>query len=95
MHFVHQRSEILDAIPLLFLHGWPSSFLEISKTLPLLVKESDGGRAFHVVAPSLIDFGFSGGNVKVCLLHSIFPLFTSRKLADRLTIVIVCRKIFI
>jgi len=72
IHFVHQRSQITDAIPLLFLHGWPSSFLEVTHMLPLLV---DGGKedpSFHVVAPSLIDFGFSSASKMVyfCLLYS-------------------------
>jgi hypothetical protein len=29
MHFVHHRSEHKDALPLLFQHGWPGSFLEV------------------------------------------------------------------
>ncbi|KAK8059261.1 hypothetical protein PG996_009191 [Apiospora saccharicola] len=29
LHFVHHRSPRADAIPLLFLHGWPGSFLEV------------------------------------------------------------------
>lgn len=28
LHFVHQRSERADAIPLLLLHGWPSEYME-------------------------------------------------------------------
>ncbi|RFU24501.1 hypothetical protein B7463_g11834, partial [Scytalidium lignicola] len=58
IHFVHEKSEIKGAIPLLFIHGWPGSFNEVTKILPLL-KSSDGGPAFHVVAPSLPNFGFS------------------------------------
>lgn len=58
VHFVHQRSSNLNAIPLLFCHGWPGSFLEVSKLLPLL-KDN-----FHVVAPSLPNFGFSSGITK-------------------------------
>lgn len=52
MHFLHQQSEVANAIPLLFVHGWPGSFLEVTKMLPLL-KGGDGRPAFHVVAPSL------------------------------------------
>ncbi|KAJ6078832.1 alpha/beta-hydrolase [Penicillium canescens] len=36
MHFLHQKSEVKGAIPLLFVHGWPGSFFEGSKLLPLL-----------------------------------------------------------
>ncbi|KAL7622759.1 hypothetical protein AAE478_006437 [Parahypoxylon ruwenzoriense] len=60
VHFIHQRSTAQDAIPLLFVHGWPGSFLEVTKILPLLVEgEKYGGPSFHVVAPSLPNFGFS------------------------------------
>ncbi|KAF3404714.1 putative epoxide hydrolase [Talaromyces pinophilus] len=64
IHFVHQRSEVPNAIPLLVLHGWPSSFLAVQPMLPLLVDEGIDGPAFHVVAPSLIDFGFSSASKK-------------------------------
>ncbi|KAK5993058.1 Putative epoxide hydrolase [Cladobotryum mycophilum] len=59
MHFVYQKSSRKDAIPLLFVHGWPGHFLEVAKILPLLTEPKDGP-AFHVVAPSLPNFGFSG-----------------------------------
>lgn len=72
VHFVHKQSRRVkggkNAIPLLFVHGWPGSFIEVSKILPLLV-DGDEGPAFHVVAPSLIDFGFSSASSKVGL-HS-------------------------
>nr|POF17601.1 putative epoxide hydrolase [Quercus suber] len=58
IHFVHQASSNPAAVPLLFCHGWPGSFLEVSKLLPLLRAD------FHVVAPSLPNFGFSSGVVK-------------------------------
>jgi hypothetical protein len=32
MHFVHHRSEKEGAVPILFQHGWPGSFLEVSWT---------------------------------------------------------------
>jgi hypothetical protein len=65
VHFVHQQSLRRKAIPLLFVHGWPGSFIEVTKVLHELVKGYDEGPAFHVVAPSLIDFGFSGSSGKV------------------------------
>jgi pimeloyl-ACP methyl ester carboxylesterase len=67
VHFVHQRSQVTtDAIPLLVLHGWPSSFLQVRDMLPILVDGGTDGPSFHVVAPSLIDFGFSSASNKVC-----------------------------
>jgi pimeloyl-ACP methyl ester carboxylesterase len=60
LHFIHQRSERKDAIPILFLHGWPSTSLEWQKIIPGLVKpDNDTQPAFHVVAPDIPGFGFS------------------------------------
>lgn len=64
VHFIHQPSEVPDAIPLLFVHGWPGSFIEVTKILPLLIKGGQDFPAFHVVAPSLINFGFSDASAK-------------------------------
>lgn len=61
IHFVYAKSEATDAIPLLFSHGWPGSFIEVMKLLPHLTKGGTNGPKFHVVAPSLPNFGFSGG----------------------------------
>lgn len=59
IHFLHHRSSRPDAIPLLFVHGWPGSFLESLKLIPLFTEPSDGRQAFHVVAPSIPGYGFS------------------------------------
>lgn len=60
IHFVHKRADEDKSIPLLFCHGWPGSFHEVTKILPLLTASSSDGPSFHVVAPSLPNFGFSG-----------------------------------
>ena len=36
LHVVHARSEDPDAIPLLLLHGWPSTFAQMEPIIPLL-----------------------------------------------------------
>ena len=54
VHFVHATASQGTSIPLLFLHGWPGSFAEVRKILPLLTKAG-----FDVVAPSLPGYGFS------------------------------------
>ncbi|RDX44900.1 alpha/beta-hydrolase [Lentinus brumalis] len=60
IHYVHQTSEQANAIPLLFVHGWPGHFLEVRKILPLLTAPSSPDQpSFHVVALSLPGFGFS------------------------------------
>lgn len=59
IHFVHRRSDRADAVPLLLLHGWPSSFLEFLEVIePLAAPEGDPP-AFHVIVPSLPGYGFS------------------------------------
>jgi pimeloyl-ACP methyl ester carboxylesterase len=65
VHFIHQPSAVSNAIPLLFVHGWPGSFIEVTKVLPQLVQGGKDFPAFHVVAPSLLDFGFSSASKKV------------------------------
>ncbi|KAG6919618.1 hypothetical protein DXG01_003482 [Tephrocybe rancida] len=64
IHYVHKKSEVKGAIPLLFVHGWPGSFIEVRKILPLLIKASPDHPSFHVVAISLPGFGFSTGPTK-------------------------------
>ena len=64
MHFIHKRSSNPDAIPLLLLHGWPGSISEFTHIVGPLTQPADHGGdaadAFHVIAPSLPGFGFSG-----------------------------------
>ncbi|KAF9233469.1 Alpha/Beta hydrolase protein [Melanogaster broomeanus] len=59
IHYVHKKSEVVDAIPLLFCHGWPGSFCEVRKLLPLLTATSPKNPSFHVVSLSLPGYGFS------------------------------------
>ena len=54
VHFLHVRGKGAGRNPLILTHGWPGSFLEMLKIIPLL---TDAG--FDVVAPSLPGFGFS------------------------------------
>ncbi|KAG6029899.1 hypothetical protein E4U41_000233 [Claviceps citrina] len=60
IHLVHKKSPRPGSIPLLFCHGWPGHFMEVAKLLPLLTESADGP-SFHVVAPSLPNYGFSDG----------------------------------
>ncbi|KAJ7693068.1 Alpha/Beta hydrolase protein [Mycena rosella] len=54
IYYVHKRSAVEGAIPLLFVHGWPGSFIEARKITPLLTEAHP-----VVVALSLPGFGFS------------------------------------
>jgi pimeloyl-ACP methyl ester carboxylesterase len=64
LHFLHVRSRHAEATPLLLVHGWPGSVWEFHRIIPMLTNPTaHGGRAedaFHVIAPSLPGFGFSG-----------------------------------
>jgi pimeloyl-ACP methyl ester carboxylesterase len=63
VHFVHQRGKGPKPLPLIITHGWPGSFVEIVKLLPLLSDPAAHGAsaddAFDVVVPSLPGYGFS------------------------------------
>ena len=60
IQFLHVRSPHADALPLVITHGWPGSVIEFMGVIEALANPEDGGQAFHVVAPSLPGFGFSG-----------------------------------
>ncbi|CEP09729.1 hypothetical protein [Parasitella parasitica] len=59
IHFVHETSQVENAIPLLMLHGWPSTFYEFHKLIKPLRDGENSSQAFHVVVPSLPGYGFS------------------------------------
>ena len=63
IHFIHERGKGPAPIPLILTHGWPGSFLEMLKIIPLLTDPASHGGdpavSFDVVVPSLPGFGFS------------------------------------
>jgi microsomal epoxide hydrolase len=64
IHFYHVRSSEPDAKPLIITHGWPGSVAEFHQVIgPLTNPGAYGGDprdAFHIVAPSLPGYGYSG-----------------------------------
>jgi microsomal epoxide hydrolase len=61
VHFVHRRSSRADARPLIITHGWPGSVWEFHRVIDDLVEPNDPALpAYHVVAPSIPGYGFSG-----------------------------------
>jgi pimeloyl-ACP methyl ester carboxylesterase len=62
VHFVHERSRAPRPLPLLLVHGWPSTFWQMAPLIPLLVDPAahggDAADAFDVVVPSLPGCGF-------------------------------------
>jgi pimeloyl-ACP methyl ester carboxylesterase len=55
------RSSRADAMPIVLLHGWPSSAIEYTGIIAHLTEPPSADvPAFHVIVPSLPGFGFSG-----------------------------------
>jgi pimeloyl-ACP methyl ester carboxylesterase len=63
IHFIHERGKGPSPIPLILTHGWPGSFLEMIRIIPLLADPGANGGdpadSFDVVVPSLPGYGFS------------------------------------
>ena len=63
IHFLHIKSHIEGAKPLILTHGWPGSIVEFQKVIgPLTDPLAHGGSeedAFHLVCPTLPGYGFS------------------------------------
>lgn len=67
IHFVHVKPPRLpegrSAKPLLMVHGWPGSFYEFYKIIPLLTDPASHGlsdeHVFEVICPSIPGYGFS------------------------------------
>ena len=64
VHFLHVRSAVPGALPVVLSHGWPGSVFEYINLIDRLTDPvAHGGEpadAFHVVLPSLPGYGFSG-----------------------------------
>jgi len=64
VHALHAPSPVEGAMPLVLSHGWPGSVVEFLHVIdPLRDPAAHGGDpadAFHVVAPSLPGYGWSG-----------------------------------
>lgn len=63
IHFIHEKGHGPNPVPLIISHGWPSSFAEMQRIIPMLTDPArHGGNAddaFDVVVPSLPGFIFS------------------------------------
>lgn len=60
IHALHARSSRPDAVPLMLVHGWRSTVADFLPVLRALTDPPEGQPAFHVVAPSVPGFAFSG-----------------------------------
>ena len=63
IHFIHERGKGPNPFPLILTHGWPSSFFEMLKVVPILTDPASHGGdpadSFDVVVPSMPGYGFS------------------------------------
>lgn len=66
VHFLHVRPSHASSqkvLPLMLVHGWPGSFYEFYKILPLLTKNHEG-ITFEVIIPSIPGYGYSEASHK-------------------------------
>jgi pimeloyl-ACP methyl ester carboxylesterase len=68
IHYLHVKGVDRDSVPLVLTHGWPGSFVEMYKIIPMLTDPASNGlpgfRSFDVIVPSLPGFGFSQAPVR-------------------------------
>ncbi|KAJ5703964.1 alpha/beta-hydrolase [Penicillium malachiteum] len=81
IHFIHQKSGVADAIPLLLLHGWPGSFLEFIPLIDNLTEtaQTKSGKSvsFDVIVPSLPGFDFSSTPSIEWTVQDTSPVFNT------------------
>lgn len=74
IHFLHIKGKGKISVPLILTHGWPGSFLEMIKLIPLLTTNPEF--SFDLIIPSVIGFGFSQKiNTSGCNLWFIADLW--------------------
>ncbi|KAK4202089.1 putative epoxide hydrolase [Triangularia verruculosa] len=60
LHFAALFSKREDAVPITFLHGWPGSWMEFIPVMELLAEKYTADTLpYHVVVPSIPDYGLS------------------------------------
>ena len=63
IHFIHEKGKGPNPMPLVVTHGWPGTFFEMHKIIPLLSDPASHGGdpadAFDVVVPSMPGYGYS------------------------------------
>ena len=68
IHFIHEKGKGPDPLPLILTHGWPGTFFEMYKVIPMLTDPQrfggDPEDSFDVVVPSMPGYGFSDASPK-------------------------------
>lgn len=61
-HFIGLFSKQKDAIPIIFMHGWPGSFIEFLPMLEVIEKQYEKkDLPYHIIVPSLPGYTLSSG----------------------------------
>jgi len=75
VHFLHIKGKGKTSVPLIITHGWPGSFMEMSKIIDPLT--TDPEFSFDLIIPSIPGFGFSQKiNTPGCNLWFISDLWS-------------------
>ena len=75
IHFLHVKGRRKTSVPLIITHGWPGSFLEMTKLIDRLTTNPEF--SFDLIIPSIPGFGFSQKiNTPGCNLWFISDLWS-------------------
>ena len=84
IHFLYEKGKGKNATPIVLLHGWPGSFVQMLNIIPMLTKADENGHCFDVIVPSLIGYGFSGKAIEkgmtIFQVAELFQLLMTEKL---------------
>jgi pimeloyl-ACP methyl ester carboxylesterase len=88
IHFIHERGKGSKTVPIVLLHGWPSSFYQMLRITPLLTQPQLSGNCaedcFDVIIPSLPGYGFSDRPTKKGMSVSAMSALMLELLIDHL-----------
>ena len=61
VHFVHVKPSVKTrkVVPIMLIHGWPGSFFEFYKVIPLFTEKLEDDFTIEVICPSLPGYIFS------------------------------------
>ena len=76
-------AKVRKVVPIMLVHGWPGSFYEFYKLIPLLTTKSEDDFSFEVICPSLPGYIFSEAPHKSGL-HPLNIAYLFTKLMARL-----------
>ena len=84
LHFVHKRSRIPTAVPLVFLHGVPESFISVSKMIDNLSNPLSSSSQGKFIQPKSQEvssaYGYAGENLTA--FHVVVPSIPGMGFSD-------------